>query len=364
MAHPRLRRIASATVAVWSTRHVLAEFGAPPRGARSERILRSPQFRDGKFHNTVPATPLPPGAGRDALREWRRRDGRRTPSQPIPLAADAAGPPALDGLHITWFGHASALVEMEGRTVLLDPVWSDRCSPSQLVGPRRLHPPPVKLTDLPTVDAIVISHDHYDHLDMATVRALTRSQRAPFLVPLGVGAHLQRWGVPTERIVELDWDESHEVGDLRLTLTAARHFSGRTLTRDQTLWGSWVIASPRRRVFYTGDSGYFDGFARIGEAYGPFDATLIQIGAYSEGWPDIHMTPEDAVRSHLDVRGGLLIPVHWCTFVLAFHTWAEPVDRIWREAKERDVTLAVPCPGQRVDVDNPPEIDRWWEAVA
>jgi L-ascorbate metabolism protein UlaG (beta-lactamase superfamily) len=350
-------------VAAWSTRHVLTEFGATPQGARAERIRRSPQFRDGKFRNTVPATPLPPGAGRDALREWRRRDGRRQPSRSIPVVA-APSPPATDGVHITWYGHASVLVELEGRRVLLDPVWSERCSPSQLVGPRRLHPPPVRLADLPTVDAIVISHDHYDHLDLATVRALTRSQRAPFLVPLGVGAHLERWGVPADRIVELDWEDSHDVAGLRLTLTAARHFSGRTLNRDQTLWGSWVIAGPQRRVFYTGDTGYFDGFAGIGERHGPFDATLIQIGAYSDGWPDIHMTPEDAIRSHLDLRGGVLIPVHWCTFVLAFHSWAEPVDRIRREAKERDVTLAVPRPGQRVDVDNPPDLDPWWEAVA
>jgi L-ascorbate metabolism protein UlaG (beta-lactamase superfamily) len=214
------------------------------------------------------------------------------------------------------------------------------------------------------VDAIVISHDHYDHLDMATVRALTRSQQAPFLVPLGVGAHLERWGVPADRIIELDWEDGHTVGGLRLTLTAARHFSGRTLTRDQTLWGSWVIAGENRRVFYTGDTGYFDGFAAIGERHGPFDASLIQVGAYSEGWPDIHMTPEDAVRAHLDVRAGLLIPVHWCTFVLAFHRWGEPVDRIWREAKERDVALAVPRPGQRLDVDNPPEFDPWWQPIA
>ncbi len=247
--------------------------------------------------------------------------------------------------------------------MLIDPVWSDRCSPSSLAGPRRLHPMPVPIEALPRVDAILISHDHYDHLDLATVRALTRSQDAPFLVPLGVGAHLDSWGVPAERIIELDWDDSVTIGALRLTATAARHFSGRAFTRDRALWSSWVIAGAGRRVFYTGDSGYFDGYAEIGERYGPFDASLMQIGAYDTAWPDIHMFPEDAVAAHLELRGGLLIPVHWATFDLALHTWSEPVDRVWREAKARDVALAVPRPGERIAVDEPPPVDGWWQAL-
>jgi L-ascorbate metabolism protein UlaG (beta-lactamase superfamily) len=216
---------------------------------------------------------------------------------------------------------------------------------------------------LPPLDAVLISHDHYDHLDYATVRELTARQKAPFVVPLGVGAHLDRWRVPGDRIVELDWDESVDLGGLRLTCTAAQHFSGRSLRRDYTLWSSWVIAGENRRVFYTGDSGYFDGYTGIGTAHGPFDATLVQIGAYDRRWPDIHMTPEEGVAAHLDVRGGLLVPVHWATFVLAFHPWSEPVDRVWREAKARGVSLAVPRPGQRVDVDDAPPVDGWWQAL-
>jgi L-ascorbate metabolism protein UlaG (beta-lactamase superfamily) len=153
------------------------------------------------------------------------------------------------------------------------------------------------------------------------------------------------------------------IGDVRLTATEARHFSGRGFTRDGTLWASWVVTGRERRAFYTGDSGYFDGYAAIGEAYGPFDVTLMQIGAYGEGWPDIHMTPEDAVRAHRGVRGDLLIPLHWATFNLALHDWPEPADRAWREAKARDVRLAVPRPGERVDVDNPPAVDGWWQAI-
>jgi L-ascorbate metabolism protein UlaG (beta-lactamase superfamily) len=268
-------------------------------------------------------------------------------------------------LHVTWFGHASSLVEIDGARVLIDPVWSERCSPSRLAGPHRLHRAPIELADLPSLDAVVISHDHYDHLDMATIQWLAAERTAPFLVPLGVGAHLEKWGVPLDRIIELDWDEETTVGPIRFVATPAQHFSGRRIAkRNYTLWASWVIAGPTHKVFYSGDTGYFDGFARIGAEYGPFDATLVQIGAYDPSWPDIHMTPEEGVSTHLDVRGGLLIPVHWGTFVLAFHPWAEPVDRAWKESKARGVTLAVPRPGERVDVSDPPAVDGWWQTLA
>jgi L-ascorbate metabolism protein UlaG (beta-lactamase superfamily) len=352
-------------------RLALPAFGQPPTGDRARRVLASAQYHDGAFHN--PAHDPHPPKGGDLFREFRQRQPRR-PTEPIPVLrpspvtpgpgrAGVAGSDAGDRLHVIWLGHATALVEIEGRTVLLDPVWSKRCSPSRLIGPRRLHQVPLPLSGLPQLDAILISHDHYDHLDMATVRTLTRTQSAPFLVPLGVGAHLDRWGVPADRIIELDWNQGVTVAGLRLTATAAQHFSGRGLARNRTLWVSWVIAGSRRRVFYTGDSGYFPGYADIGAEYGPFDLTLVQIGAYSPSWPDIHMTPEEALAAHLDVRGELFIPVHWATFVLAFHAWAEPVDRLWRVAKARDMRIAVPRPGERVNVDDPPPVDGWWQAL-
>jgi L-ascorbate metabolism protein UlaG (beta-lactamase superfamily) len=353
----------------WAWRGVSDAMGAPPgddpddHSVRAERVRRSPQFRAGKFHNTVAPTPVPAGAIRRAMIGMLLDQGDRRPALPVPLVTPPIGP-ASDGLHVVWYGHSSALVEIEGRRVLFDPVWSERCSPSRLVGPRRLHPPPVPLRDLPTVDAIVISHDHYDHLDTDTVRTLAADQTAPFLVPLGVGGHLVAWGVPADRIVELDWNESVTVAGLRFTATAARHFSGRAFTRDTTLWASWVVAGERRKVFYTGDSGYFGGYAAIGEEHGPFDLTLIQIGAYGEGWPDIHMTPEEGAAAHLDVRGRVLIPLHWCTFTLALHDWAEPADRLWAEAKARGITLVVPRPGERIDVDDPPAVDGWWQQIA
>ncbi|MFI7078734.1 MBL fold metallo-hydrolase [Micromonospora sp. NPDC049903] len=369
------RRIAGSVVGVaalaglaglaWAARGVPAALGGRLTGARAERAERSPQFRDGTFHNRA-STRTAPNPDSNLFREMIFGKQQRRPTAAVPLVRPAPAPDVdrARELNLVWYGHASTLIEIEGRRVLVDPVWSDRCSPSDAVGPRRLHEPPVRLDELPQLDAILISHDHYDHLDMATVRELTARQSAPFLVPLGVGAHLDRWGVPAHRVIELDWSQTHRVADLEITCTAAQHFSGRGLRRNGTLWSSWVVAGRQRKVYYTGDSGYFDGYAEIGAEYGPFDATLVQIGAYDRAWPGIHMFPEEGVAAHLDLRGGLFVPVHWATFNLAMHDWSEPVDRLWAEAKARDVRLAVPRPGERVVVDDPPPVDGWWQAVA
>ncbi|MEC3974831.1 MBL fold metallo-hydrolase [Amycolatopsis sp. H20-H5] len=350
----------------WVFRDFPAQFGAKAAGARAERMRNSPQFADGLFHNAATTRATPDrGSFGDLAREFLFDENRglRRPGGEIPLVRTTPRP-AGDGLHLTWFGHASTLVEIDGARVLLDPVWSDRVSPATFAGPKRLHEPPVSLDALGRIDAIVISHDHYDHLDMPTVRRLLETQSAPFLVPLGVGAHLERWQVPPDRIIELDWAEEAEVAGIRFIATPAQHFSGRGLSNDSTLWASWVLAGAAHRVFYTGDSGYFDGFAAIGEEHGPFDAALIQIGAYAPQWPDIHMTPEEGVATCLDVQARLLVPVHWATFTLALHPWTEPVDRVWREAKAHDVTLAIPRPGERIDAAEPPAVDGWWQALA
>jgi L-ascorbate metabolism protein UlaG (beta-lactamase superfamily) len=342
----------------WALRDVPKQLGGKPDPVE---MSRSPRYRDGKFHNDKEVRTVP---DRDSfsVRDFLFGGEDRKPSVAVPLVAPAA--PVSEGVHITWYGHASALVEIDGAAVLVDPVWSDRVSPSAHVGPKRLHPVPHQLSDLPTVSAVVISHDHYDHLDMQTVQALTSSTSAVFVVPLGLGAHLTRWDVPVARIVELDWDESHSVDGFTLTCTAAQHFSGRSVQRNVTLWASWVITRGERSVFYSGDTGYFEGYKKIGAEHGPFDAVLMQVGAYDQAWPDIHMTPEEGVRAFDDLGGGLLIPVHWATFNLGFHPWGEPIDRIWREAKASGLKLAVPRPGERVDVDAPNEVDGWWQALA
>lgn len=337
----------------------------PALGNRPDpaRMVRSPRFRDGAFHNAAPPRWVPPGTRDGLLREFLRSGKRRRPGGPVPLVLRRPDDAPV-GLHVTWFGHASSLVEIDGAKVLLDPVWAERVSPFPGIGPRRMHPVPRRLDELPELDAVVLSHDHYDHLDMPTIRTLARRGQMPFVVPLGVGVHLRHWGVAENRIIECDWGEDVHIAGLRLTATPAQHFSGRALTRNDTLWASWVLAGKRHRLFYSGDSGYFPGYADIGAEYGPFDATLVQVGAYNAAWPDIHMTPEEGVRTHRDVRGGLLIPVHWATFNLALHSWGEPADRAWAEAKATGAALAVPRPGQRVDVSDPPPVDGWWQTFA
>ncbi|WP_225849445.1 MBL fold metallo-hydrolase [Streptomyces sp. HPF1205] len=350
-----------------------APFGADPQGARLERILASPNYRDGAFVNPVGARTAPGGDLFKALPANLRKEARlpRKPARPVPLhpttLADLARPPA-SGLRLTWLGHSSVLAEIGGRRVLFDPVWGERCSPFPFAGPRRVHPAPVPLTSLTGLDVVVISHDHYDHLDMPSIVQLLKSD-ALFAVPLGVGAHLEHWGVPPERLRELDWHESTEVAGLTLTATPARHFCGRGLRgRQQTLWASWVVTDGTHRVFHSGDTGYFPGFAGIGAEHGPFDATMIQIGAYSEFWPDIHMTPDEGVRAHLDLQGGepggVLLPIHWGTFNLAMHPWAEPGERTMLASHAAGQVCATPRVGEPFEPASPAPAYPWWREVA
>jgi L-ascorbate metabolism protein UlaG (beta-lactamase superfamily) len=345
-----------------------AAWGLPTALGAHRRRLRpvvagSPHFSDGRFHNTLETPALPPASARKGLlRQLHEERHVGLPGGPIPLAVPEMPADAAE-LAVTWFGHASALLEVDGHRVLVDPVWGYRVSPSPVFGPTRLHPAPVPLAAVPQVDAVLISHDHYDHLDLPTVRTLLETQTAPFVVPLGIGEHLRKWGVPDDRIVELDWNDSTSVGELTLTCTEARHFSGRFFSRDTTLWASWAVLGPRHRVFFGGDTGYTPAFAGIGARLGPFDLTLLPIGAYNDAWHAIHMDPEEAVRAHGDLGGRVLLPVHWATFNLAFHRWAEPVQRLRAAAQRVGATVTVPMPGQRIDVLDPPTVTDWWTAV-
>ena len=323
----------------------------------------SPQFHGGRFHNRLPATEAPEG-GRAALAaDFATKGTQGKPCRPVQLSEPRL-PARAGDLAVTWLGHATALLEVEGRWVLTDPVWSDRVSPSRTLGPRRNHPVPMSLSALPRLDAVLISHDHYDHLDTATIDVLVRTQTMPFVVPLGIGRHLASWGVPEDRVVELDWDGSQEVAGLTFTCTEARHFSGRSLGNNTTLWASWVVAGERRRVFFGGDSGYTPAFAEIGARHGPFGLTLLPIGAYSVRWPDVHMTPEQAVRAHAELRGEVLLPIHWATFDLAFHAWADPVEWLVERAAATGVQVALPVPGGRFEPAGDLPVQPWWRPFA
>ena len=344
-----------------------ASFGAEPTGERLARIERSPHFVDGSFRNPVPTRRMIPGTFLEGLRaNLTKKDTKPTAPIPVhPLSPEELAVPPADGLRLTWLGHATVLAEIQGRRVLFDPVWGERCTPVPGIGPRRLHPNPIPLESLGPVDVVVVSHDHYDHLDMDAIRALVRSG-ADFAVPLGVGAHLEHWGVPADRLVELDWQESARVAGLTLTATPARHYCARgPRTGTHQLWASWVVAGAEHRLFHSGDSGYFPGFAEIGAQHGPFDATMIQVGAYSEFWPEVHMTPEEGVRAHGDLgAGAVLLPIHWATFDLAPHPWAEPIERTLAAAGAAGVQVATPIPGKPFEPSAALPAEPWWRAIA
>nr|WP_236598932.1 MBL fold metallo-hydrolase [Ramlibacter monticola] len=343
------------------------QFGAPMTGARLARAQANPQYRDGRFVNLEPEAPSTTSLVEYALRQFSGDEVRQPPA-PIPvMTVDKAAlgtTPAASGLRAFWIGHASAYVEIDGLRFLLDPVFSERVSPLP-VGPRRFHPPPIALADLPRIDAVLISHDHYDHLDMETVRQLGQ-RGSRFFVPLGIGAHLERWGVPPAQVEELEWWQERSLGGLRIVCTPTRHYSGRGLrNRSSTLWSSWSVLGPRHRFFYSGDTGYGQLFRDIGARLGPFDLAFIKIGAYGPGaaWTDIHMPPEQAVQVHRDVRARRMFPVHWSTFNLAYHAWDEPIRRTVEEASRAGVELVTPRVGEMVDADRPFQSTRWWEAV-
>ncbi|GCD91077.1 MBL fold metallo-hydrolase [Nocardioides sp. LS1] len=331
-------------------------------GAGGRDSYDSPHHYDGVFHNREPARVVESGGRGSIAREFATKGNVGKPAGAVPLVAPRWAEQAAD-CAATWLGHSTVLLEVGGRWVLTDPVWSERVSPSATVGPRRSHPVPASLDDLPRLDAVLISHDHYDHLDTATIDRLTRLQEVPFVVPLGVGEHLRSWGVPDDRILELDWDESVDLDGLVLSCTEARHFSGRLFRSNLTLWSSWLVEAGDRRVFFGGDTGYTPAFAELGRQRGPVDLTVLPIGAYDVRWPDVHMDPAEAVRTHVELRGEVMLPIHWATFDLAFHPWAAPADWARREAAEAGVRLAQPRPGERFDVGGDLPTTEWWSGL-
>jgi len=337
----------------------------PITGLRLERVRASSQFADGGFRNLsgigveTPKNPLP------LIGEYFFGNEERTPIAPLPFERPhEAWTRGIDtGFRMTWLGHSTVLLELDGRRVLTDPVFGDRASPVRFAGPKRFHPTPASVANLPPLDAIVLSHDHYDHLCKTTMRALV-ANTVPIVTPLGVGARLEAFGIPKERIIELDWFESTELPGLKITATPAQHFSGRSPTdRNKTLWSSFVIESERRKVFFSGDTGLTDQFREIGWKYGPFDLVMLEIGAFHPSWGTIHLGPENALKAFEMLGGGTLFPVHWGTFPLALHAWNEPAETLLGLAREQPGRILTPKLGAVIEPDHLDGPTPWWRGI-
>jgi len=348
----------------------MKSLGSRAKGARLERIKGSPRWSGEGFRNLHPVMPglRDPAAAMPTVTEFMCGGERRVPAAPLPALnpLEAWRRKSQSGLRVTWLGHSTALIEIEGVRVLTDPVWGPRASPLSLAGPKRFQPVPVTLREMPPVDIVIVSHDHYDHLDYPTIRALAKTG-IPFVTSLGVGAHLEAWGVQPERITELDWWESLDLpkGGVRITAAPSQHFSGRTFgQRNATLWSSFVVRSSNHSVFFSGDTGLTDEYAVIRERLGPFDLVMLEVGAWHPAWGDMHLGPENALKAHAFLGGCAFLPVHWGTFSLAMHAWDQPAEVLYEQAPKSGTRLLMPRLGEPVE----PTIanDRvmpWWRTV-
>jgi L-ascorbate metabolism protein UlaG (beta-lactamase superfamily) len=322
----------------------------------------SPQLKEGKFRNAVPRHSMGLLGTLKVMWDFTfHKPAGTAPAQALQVRALTREELlAAPDNSVFRLGHSTILLKLQGAFWLTDPVFSERASPVQWAGPARFHAPPISIQELPPIKGVILSHNHYDHLDHAAVLALA-GKVEHFLAPLGVGDTLVAWGVPKEKVQQLDWWQSASVGGVQLTATPAQHFSGRGLfDGNKTLWSSWVIQSGEQRVFFSGDTGYFKGFKDIGDKFGPFDLTMMETGAYDPQWPDIHMQPHETMQAHIDLRGKVLMPIHNGTFDLAMHTWQDPFEKITALAAERHQRLATPAIGERLDVLAPAATAAWW----
>ncbi|MCB0277985.1 MAG: MBL fold metallo-hydrolase [Calditrichaeota bacterium] len=376
---PKLKRILKMTlIAILAAIIVIAvllyiyfnsapQIGGTAEGKRLERMQSSPQYQAGEFRNANQnKQALAIGKMFGAMWAFLTEGENKEPETTIRTypfnAADIDTIPD-DELAITWFGHSTLLIRIEGKTFLTDPLLtSERASMFSFMGPKRFpYDHYTSVDELPKIDAVIMSHDHYDHLDYETILDL-KDKISHFYMPIGVGAHFEAWGVKPEQITELDWWETIKHDSIELVFTPTQHFSGRAFSdRNATLWGSWVIKGQKKRVYFSGDSGYFPGFKEIGDKYGPFDITLLECGAYNKRWADIHMFPEETVQANVDLSGKLMLPIHWGKYSLSTHSWYDSPERMIKKAKELNVDFTTPEVGQTIRLSQAVPKTKWWE---
>jgi L-ascorbate metabolism protein UlaG (beta-lactamase superfamily) len=340
-------------------------FGKLPRGARQQRIEQSPNYRKGSFQNLSETPMMIEGVSYfSLLREFFKNKPERYPQDSIPTVKTNLTTWTSDTPSIIWFGHSSYLIFIEGKRILVDPVFSDRPSPIQYVGTKSFVGARVySAADLPEIDLLILTHDHYDHLDYTSIQQL-KSKVKRVCAPLGVAEHLVYWGVAESIITEFDWWDSSELfSGIQLTSTPARHFSGRGFIRNKSLWTSYVLKTENHTVFIGGDSGYDPAFKMIGEKHGPFDIALLECGQYDWQWPLIHMMPEETVQASIDLKAEVLMPVHWGKFVLANHAWKDPITRAKKQAEVLQVKITTPRIGEPIILGSELPNEEWWNLL-
>lgn len=342
-------------------------FGADPTDDRLNRIKKSPNYRDGSFQNTEPTDVMRPGASYiGMIGDYINKSPLNTPKTALPSVKTDLIALADDVPTLVWFGHSSYLIKYAGKTVLVDPVFSGYASPVSFFGKSFPGTDVYSVADMPNIDLLILSHDHYDHLDYETITKLIPKTKH-VCTALGVGAHLERWGVPSNNISEFDWNDTETLANgIRLTATPARHFSGRGLTRGKTLWTSFVLELPGDtsgtgyKLFLGGDSGYGAHIRDIGAKYGPFDLAILECGQYGTDWPTIHTFPEEVVTIGQELRAKTVLPVHWGKFALAYHAWNEPIQRVTKRANEAGLAMTTPRIGEPVVIGRHYPTDVWW----
>lgn len=330
---------------------------------KTKKIENSTQYEDKKFRNHVKWEEPPMKEYSSTMWEFLFKKNNRTPKIDLPrreVDLEQFIKQSKNKLNATWLGHSSLMISIDGYIILTDPVFEKKIS---ILGPSRMNGEiPIDPKKLPKIDIVIISHDHYDHLNKYSVLFL-KDKAKMFITPLGVGSRLEQWGIPGEKILEMDWWEEKNIdGNIMVAATPAQHFSGRGLTdRNKTLWASWVIKSPNYRIFFSGDSGYFKGFREIGKKYGPFDITFLECGAYNEKWHFVHMYPEETVQTHIELKGNILHPIHWATFNLSMHSWYEPMERLVKAADAAKIRIATPVVGDTTILHEYTPQNQWWE---